>query len=242
MQPAYLARLSSDIRSMAEEVERAGNVEIIVEVTSNRVRNLPDQPVSMACEVNLHGATILIPTADYFPDGAVLHELLHVRRFLVEGIPFLIDCETYEPWSPNLASGLVRLDNSLEHLIIVPEELEIRPDRKEHWERVMTHVWKQLAKYDFSEADQQYQALINWAFVQHVLPDGPVRAYAMTVLKNFSLYDSAQRLYEALIPILSNKENAVRVCFNHLELPLEMACLEYIDIHTGGRREVSLAQ
>ncbi|WP_038485374.1 hypothetical protein [Collimonas arenae] len=227
---------------MVEEVERASGIEIVVEVTSARVRYLPDQPDTMACKFSPHGAKFLIPTLDYFPDGSVLHELLHIRRFLVDGVPSLSDCDTYEHWRPSFAAGLTRLDNSLEHLIIVPEELHIRPDRKEHWERVMTHMWNGLANESFSEVDRQQQALINWVFLRHVIPDSPVRTSATSVLEKFNLSNLAQRFYEALIPNLSNKEDLVRECFNHLELPLEMACLEYIDIHNGIRKEVPLVQ
>ncbi|MQR00975.1 hypothetical protein [Glaciimonas soli] len=240
MQPEYIARLPLDIRTLVEEIERASRVKITVEVDSARARNIPSQPDTMACEFSPHGAKLLIPTSDYFPDGSVLHELLHVRRFLVEGIPCLVDCLTYQHWRLYFAAGLIRLDNSIEHLIIVPEELRIRPNRREYWERVMMRLWDELALDRLTELARRELALINWAFIEHVLPGSAVQSYARVVLAKFDLTDRAQRCCDELIPSLQDKESAIRVCFSHLELPLEVASLEYIDTHAGTRREVPL--
>jgi len=240
MQAEYLSRLSLDIRSLAEEVERASGVEVVVRVAPERARNLTDQSAPLACEANPNGAELLIPSPDYFPDGSVLHELLHVRRFLVEGVPRLVDCGAYEPWSPHIRTRLTRHDNSIEHLIIVPEELMRRPERGEHWERVMKRIWKELAVEGLCEVDRRQAALANWCFIQHVLPDSDVLTCAWVVLGHFGLGDSAQRFSEALIPVLSSKEMAVRVWCEHLGVPLEMAALEYINTHNGTSTEVSL--
>ena len=240
MQTEYLVRLSLDIRSIAEEVERASGVEVVVRVAPERARNLTDQSAPLACEVHPNGAELIIPTPDYFPDGSVLHELLHVRRFLVDGVPCLKVCESYEPWSPNIRTSLTYHDNCIEHLIIVPEELMRRPERREHWEIVMKQTWKGLAAEGLCEVDRRQAALANWCFIQHVLPDSDALTYARAVLARFGLSDSAQRFSEALIPILSEKEMAVKVWCEHLGVPLEMISLEYINTHNGTRTEVPL--
>lgn len=240
MQPEYLARLPLDISALVEEIEQASGVEITVEVDPARVRNIPEHPDIMACAFSPRAARLLIPAPDYFPDGSVLHELLHIRRFLVEGIPCLVDCDAYEGWRPSIAAGLTRLDNSIEHLIIVPEELQLRPDRRAYWERVMMRLWDELASDRFNQLDRRQLALVNWAFIEHVLPGSAVQSYSRVVLAKFDLTDRARRCYDELIPSLSDKESAVKVCFRHLGLPLEMASFEYVDTHTGTRREVPL--
>ena len=240
MQTEYLSRLSLDIRRLAEEVERASGVEVVVRVEPERARNLTGQSDPLACEVHPNGAELIIPTPDYFPDGSVLHELLHVRRFLVDGVPCLTDCESYEPWSPNIRSSLTYHDNCFEHLIIVPEELMRRPERREHWGRVMKRVWKGLAGEGLCEVDRRQAALANWCFIQHVLPDSEVLTCAQVTLDHFDLGDSALRFSDALIPVLSDKEMAVRVWCEHLGVPLEMVSLEYINTHNGTSKEVPL--
>lgn len=240
MQKEYLDRLAPDIRSLVEEIERACGVEVVVKVVPDRARNLPDEPDPLACKVHPYGAELLIPGPDYFPDGSVLHELLHVRRFLVEGVPCLTDCGTYEPWNPHIRTSLTRQDNSIEHLIIVPEELLRRPERREHWERVMKRAWKELAGDGLDEVDRRQAALANWVFIQHVLPDSAVLPCARAVLDCLDLSDLAQRFCKALVPVLSNKEMAVRVWCEHLAVPLEVASLEYLNTHDGTCTEVPL--
>lgn len=240
MQMEYLNRLAPDIRILAEELEQASGVNVVVELAPDRANILPDQPVSLACVVYPHGAKILIPAQDYFPDGSVLHELLHIRRFLVDGVPRLTVCETYEPWSPEISKSLTLQDNSIEHLIIVPEELSLRPERREHWERVMKRVWQQLDADGLSEMDRRQSALANWFFIQHVLPESAVLPLARIVLDRFDLSDLAKCFWEALLPVLSVKERAVRVWFEHLDVPLEMVSLEYLNTHDGTRKEVPL--
>jgi hypothetical protein len=242
MQTEYLARLAPDIRSLAEEVERASGVEVVVKVAPDMARGLPDQPAALACEVFPTGAELLIPAPDCFPDGSVLHELLHVRRFLNEGVPRLTDCATYAPWSSHIRRSLALQDNCLEHLVIVPEELLRRPERRAHWERVMQRVWKELAADGLSEVERRQVALANWCFIQHALPDSAVLPCALAVLERFGLSNLAQRFYEALAPVLSDKERAVRVWFEHLGVPLEMASLEYLNTHDGTRKVIPLLQ
>lgn len=82
MENTYLNRLSIEIRNIIEEVEQASSIEITVTVDPSRMRGILDQTGPMACEMNDHGATILIPSPDQFPEDSVLHELLHIRRIL----------------------------------------------------------------------------------------------------------------------------------------------------------------
>ena len=60
----------------------------------------------MACEIDEHGARLLIGNPAYFPDASVFHELQHIRRILLEGVPRIVVCEGFEPWSPQLDTPL----------------------------------------------------------------------------------------------------------------------------------------
>lgn len=240
MQPEYLDCLAPDIRSLAEEVERLSGVEVVVKVSPDRARNLPGKLDTLACRVSPNGAELLIPAPGYFPDSSVLHELLHVRRFLVEGVPRLTDNLTYEPWSPDIPTSLILHDNSIEHLFVVPEELQRRPERRKYWECVMKRAWKELAANELNEVDRQQSALANWVFIQYVLPASKVLPLARDVVEHLNLSDLAQRFCEALLPVLSDKESTVRVWFEHLDVPLGAASLEYINTHDGTCTEVPL--
>lgn len=114
----YYGRLPADIRLLVDRVEDAAGIDIAVAVD-------PEREDSMGVYIEETGATISIPNIEYFPDGAVLHEVLHIRRLLCEGIPRIVDNIRYASWKPETHAALRDLDNNLEHLVIVPEELRL---------------------------------------------------------------------------------------------------------------------
>lgn len=242
MEPAYLNRLPNDIRNLVGEIEEASGVEIIVVVDSERAHGTLAQPCSLACQVNAHGATLLIPAPEHFPDSSVLHELLHLRRFLLSGVPRISVCNDYPSWTLEFEIALTGLDNALEHLIIVPEELQHRGERGVYWRRIMLRVLADLQSPALSKDDRERHALIGWVFIQHVLPDPELMDTAATLIDRLGIQDRAARLVDELIPSLHSKERTVRICFEHLHLPIEAGCLEYIDCLNVSVREVPLAE
>lgn len=234
MQNAYLDRLPDDVRFFVNQIEQDSGVEITVKIDPSRASKSPDWPDRLAVKVNEQCAQILIPKPDYFPDASVLHELFHIRRFLVNGIPHIISCPTYENWTPELDKALANLDNNLEHLIIVPEEFEHRPERKLYWKN---RVLKSLQSVNISDGD----VLINWIFIQHVLPDHNLIDKASELILHFRVNDRVTQITEALISSLYSKEMTVKLCFKHLGIPEEAGCLKYIDSQRGSSHRRSLA-
>jgi hypothetical protein len=241
MQPDYLNRLAPDVRAFAKALERALGFEIVIKVNPHKPRRAPDEPGGLECEVDQCGARIVIPETDWFPDGSVLHELFHVQRFLLEGIPLLVDNASYERWNPCVSTALTYHDNCMEHLVIVPEELRRRPERRAHWERATKQVWDTLTAHGTNETDRRQGAMINWAFIQHAIPDSDARSLALAVLDRFNFRDAAERFSEALVPVLADKEALVSVWFEHLHIPLEMASLRYLNARGSLRKEMPLA-
>jgi len=191
--------------------------------------------------VDKHGAKILIPTREHFPDDSVLHELLHIRRFLLHGIPRIIASPTYNNWTSELNKALGNLDNSLEHLVIVPEELEHRPKRKSYWENVMHRVLEEIESANISDDDRKRLALINWVFIQHVVPEHTLIDKASKLILYLAANDRARRITEALISSLHSKERTAKLCFKHLCLQEEAGCLEYVDRQRCRSHIISLA-
>lgn len=74
-----------------------------------------------------HDVQIFVPNRDHFPEGAVLHELLHARRFHIDGVPQFVVCDLHE--DVKLGQLYQAIENNLEHLIVVAEERSLRPDR-----------------------------------------------------------------------------------------------------------------
>ena len=73
MQHEFLARLSPTVQALVQSLEAKTGLEVTVEVSSDRARNL-------ACTVDEAGAMLKTYSVDYFPDGGVFHELRHIEQ------------------------------------------------------------------------------------------------------------------------------------------------------------------
>ena len=217
------------------EIEKKCAIELKVEVDADRK--------CLACEMNQHGARILTPSAGHFPDDSVVHELLHIRRVLLDGIPRIVVCKDYDNWTPGLETALTGLDNSLEHLVIVPEELKCRPKRSSYWEDKASIKLADLPTVNYSdEKDRERWALMTWVFIHHVLNNEVLDQQAWLLIESLGVSGQASILAAVLPALLHSKEKVVLNCFEHLCLPLDIASLEYIDIQNRDIREIPLAQ
>jgi len=230
MQPEYLARLSPDLQAMVGEIEAAIETEILVVVDPERAAHIrPDGRHILACKVNQDGALLLTPSADYFPNGGVFHELLHVKRFLVDGVPQLGDNPASEHWNLELDEGLHKLDLSLEHFFIVPQELGRYPDRSAHWELSLEHSWQRGVFELENERERWAWALVHAVFVRLVFPQSRARRLSDGVIANLGMADVVQRLHQAVLPALATKEELARVCLAHLGAPRDLVVFRYLD-------------
>ena len=181
----------------------------------------------MACELNLDFARILLPAPDHFQPSSVMHELLHIRRILVDGVPRLVDCEAYDALTPEMGTALTRHDNAFEHLVIVPQELVAFPESRKHWDAVMARNWAVIHAAEGDQVGLRQLALACWPFMRYVLEDSPVVSQAKHTLESLDLWDPAESFCDALLPLLGNKEAAILLWFQRLNVPHEIASLRY---------------
>jgi hypothetical protein len=225
MDPLYFDKVCVDVQALIREVEDAIGIEIDVALDPS-IDHLQCSPESRA-------PRILTPDPDYFPDGGVAHEVLHIKRFRVEGVPQIVDDDNFADWSPDLARGVLSLDNSLEHMVIVPLELAMRAQRRERWEQSMVRVWNGGIQALPNHDDQCRQAMVNWVFLKHVLPDSPIVRTAEALLAQLQARDRAQATLDEVLPSLGSKERATRACFDHLQLERRAALFRYLERATG---------
>ena len=170
MQPEHLARLSQPVRDFVRQVEQDSGVDIEV-VPDARLNGAgPRGHGNLEVDIEPHRNRLFAPTDGYFPDGGVRHEVLHVRRFHVDGVPKLALADA-EDWDGNFSKALGRFDNAIEHVVIVPIELQHHPERREHWEAVMQNVCAGLS--DVPEDERRLAICTHWTFLRHVLPGSP---------------------------------------------------------------------
>jgi hypothetical protein len=192
------------------------------------------QSGKLAVVINAQRIQLFAPTNGYFPDGAVRHEVLHVQRFHVEGVPKLALADD-EDWDKGFSDALGDLDNAIEHIVIVPVELQFHPERREHWEVVMRNVC--LGLPDVPEDERRLAVCLHWTFLRHVLPSSPQIEIARNFAIEHALLGMADKFADQFQSVAASKEEIVRILFlTFPEIPKNRAALEYINSITGTRQ------
>lgn len=231
MQPEYLALLSEPVQQFIFEVEEDAGVEIKVILDPNQNEGGTAGQGKLAVNIKAQSIQLFAPTNGYFPEGAVRHEVLHVRRFHVEGVPKLALADS-EEWDKGYSDSLCDLDNAIEHIVIVPVELQYHPERRAHWEVVMRDVCFGLP--DVPEGERRLAVCLHWTFLKHVLPNSPQVEVAINFAKKYELLELADHFADRFISVAGSKEELVRLLyFSFPEIPRNRAALEYINSMTG---------
>jgi hypothetical protein len=233
MQPEYLNNLSENLATLVQHTEERAGIEITVVLDPKRSFDNPNEPEPMACEIDEYGARLLIGNSAYFPEASVFHELQHICRILLERVPRIVVCEGFEYWSPKLDAAMTQLDNNLEHLIIVPREIEIYPIRRAHWENSIQRMLNRLAGNELHSDDRVRFAMLAWVLVHHITPKQALQDSAGLVLRTLRIEDRAEQYLEAVSLAVASKEQLVRITFDYFALPTNAGCLEYLNSQNG---------
>lgn len=207
MQPEYFARLGESVQRLILEVEQQGRIVIQVEPDASLNELGPLGNGVLGVEINSRRTRIYAPTNGYFPDGAVRHEVLHVRRFHVDGVPKLVLADTVA-FDPGLEAMFTEIDNAIEHLVIVPEEIHLHPDRRQHWELVVQEIWADAE--NIPPAERHFAACMNWTFMRHVLPTSPQTDIAKHFIDKHGLMASAERFADQVVELLPHKDRLIQ--------------------------------
>jgi len=232
MQPDYLNRLSPHLQDFVFEVEHRAGITIQVIPDSGLNRGGPLGQGNLAVVIEDRRNNIFAPTNGYFPDGAVRHELLHLKRFHIDGVPKLT--AAVSPWGIPAISpdAMGDLDNAIEHIVIVPWELRHHPERREHWEAVLQDVCDQLS--DIPPEELRLAIYMHWTFVRHVLAGSRQAEIMRGFAVEHDLFEGADRFADQFLAAAASKGDLVRLLFDSFpEMPREHAALEYVSSRTG---------
>jgi hypothetical protein len=237
MQPVFLNRLNSDIRSLVEHIELQTRLEVYVELNPMLNSGGPFGAGKLTIDIESDSVKLNAPTNDYFPDGAVRHELLHVQRFHLEHVP-RVSLSEDASYNKILESALAQVDNSLEHLIIVPNEIALHPERQKHWEAIMHRLWAQEIPSRKHIDEVQIWAFLNWTFLKKVLPDSPSVGLATQWLQRKEMLQRANMFCDQTLAVLDDKAATLQTFFSTFtQLPQEAVALEYLSSAKGSRFE-----
>ena len=235
MQEEYLAKLSAYVVGVVHEVEQGSGVEIRVQKHAALNGQGALGLGKLRVVIEPPDVTIEAPTNGYFPDSGVFHEVLHIHRMLVEGVPRIVLSEDDADFG--FERALLKLDEALEHLVIVPKELARYPDRLKHWSAAMQRTLSQVLP-ELPEAEQRIWAQAHWPLVREALGGTAAMAAAEEVLQKLGAQQDANEFADALIALIGDKEQVVKMCFEWFGLPKCRAALEYQKTAPGQQQPI----
>jgi hypothetical protein len=202
MAPEFLERLPEWLATLVAETEKAITFPIGVQVYQEAAAH-----AGLRAQVEATHATIITPSVQRFTLASAYHELLHIRRHLVQGIPRLTVSEAVPHGLPfqQTAQMVVIEDNAIEHLVIVPPELQRFAQRAEYWVGRFQAQLQRIAAGIAPPSALDAAAITAWGFVRHVPPGNPIEQEVRLVLEQRVLLQQAEAALESIIPRLGDK-------------------------------------
>jgi hypothetical protein len=220
----YLGLVSQDVQAVIQDVEEACGFEIDVETDEERV--------TLACRINPTSAAVIVPGEDLFKDAAVWHEIMHIKRILVDGEPRL-EVGDGMVWNDAFRAGLENLDNTIEHFYIVPEELQRYPNRLARWQqRVLLQV-QGLAGNHLPALEKDIGVRILYALDVIGINNAALTASVEAAVQLHSTMAMATRLVNGVRAVLGDKAEVARVIVREFGFADDSVTLEYLNPASG---------
>jgi hypothetical protein len=165
----YLRILPEPAQRLVAELKHLSGAEIDVGPTEETIRRqAPDRARLPLILVDERTARIRFPGE--VQRRALVHELLHLRRAWIDAAPRLRSTQPGDP----MASRIANADQDLEHMLIVPTEIEWTPESREHWNQDYFDLADVSANHD--PAAIRDNLLRFWCLIRVVLQPSPAEA------------------------------------------------------------------
>jgi hypothetical protein len=215
MEALYKAKLPPNITALVDRIESFARHEISVAVDTRPVSPRSPNPDRLAARVTEREATILLRSSDVFPPHDVLHELLHIERLWLEGIPQVLPLH-----DPELGTVTSAIENALEHLVIVPREADYGFDPYPYWNETSRRNWQAYPWPTISDAStRRRNCLLFWLTASQLVNDDGVKALAERSLTDEGLLDEARRFSARIVEKLASKPQAISAALRFLKIP-----------------------
>lgn len=182
------------------------------------------------------GAVILLPTEEPLTPQAVYHELLHAHRLWIERVPELVLLgEDQNNWEI-----VGELESDLEHLIIIPRQIEAGMHELERLRRGAARTW---AEYPWPETEsrwrRRYTCLVHW-LSRDLFADDDVARRMRECLIAEGLLREAELFRSKALSLLGRKEDLAACAVRFLKIPPNEIGLRYVDVRNRAFRIVAL--
>lgn len=222
MENRYLDLLPAQIRNMVAQIEGAIKGHIVV-----RKRMLGDPSIegmeqlpTIDCYMNTGKmfVTIILPDSSISPH-TLAHEIIHAWRDIVMYEPRLRVANDAE--NTNFAKIL---ENDIEHIFVIPEEMNYFPDSFQYWENLYSGLIEQIAgavqfqrRLNRPSTHFRPDLLRHWLILS-AIPKLDCRTRLESTLSQAGYLDEANALFESTMGVYPDKGRMIGVALRHLGL------------------------
>jgi hypothetical protein len=221
------------------EIEAFAGVQ--VQFAGLKAPRSPTDPDPFGPENNVSDTYAIIRFPDVTrltPEGLV-HELLHIQRYWVEGIPQLY------PRPPNDVPGNLKtsgdVENTLEHMVIVPRQANLGVPDADHWNVNAARIWGGYPWVDISTPwARRLVVLMNRLALNNVTAP-QVHAQARIAMEGEGLAGEADRFAARISALqsgadpLAAKAQVAACAARFLKIPANQLCLLRFDVRNRQR-------
>lgn len=215
MEKLVLKKLPKPVVGLVEEIESAMGKEITYLPNPYPICLTDPNPNALACSVSEHGADIFHRVEEIDPHG-LTHELLHIRRYLVENIPQILPVKDPTGQHIQITS---QIENSLEHLIIVPMEEQFGFEPYEYWHRTSLHNWTNFDRKIMNKFAIKKNCILGWLTTSNLVKSEEVRELAYRKIKKSGLLNEARKINKEIVQSNADKCKQLRILVRCLQIP-----------------------
>lgn len=238
MNSRFKELLPGNVQRLVDEIEDFASLQVEVHPNLRPLSSTEPNPDTLGCKVSESRAVIYYRKEEHFLPQAVLHELLHVRRYWVEQVPRILPVENGER-----ARITSQIENTLEHLVIVPREENYGFEPYVFWNETARKNWMRYPWPDITSAwARRKNCLLGWLTVNYLVRDQGVRKAAEEVLRKEGLLLDAQNFAAKIQRVLLHKPRAISAVTRFLVIPQGEAQLVYFDVRNRKRLVESIPQ
>ena len=166
---------------------------------------------------------------------AVTHELLHIRRYWIDGVP------RFDPSRDAQANAApcANFENCLEHLYIVPQEADYGFD-KTMWNGAARFTWQRWPWPEIGDDLGHRNKALLGVLETKLASDADVLALAAGCLSKEGLSAEAERFSRRIDQVLHSKERAASCLARFMKVPSGLLRLVYFDVRGRKWRAAAL--
>ncbi|MFQ5935315.1 MAG: hypothetical protein ACE5LB_02750 [Acidiferrobacterales bacterium] len=228
MEQRFFQRLSAELQNLVQELEDFAGVEIEVRPKPTPTGETTAKSKAVALISSEKGATLLCRSEDHFTTQAVLHELLHLRRYWIDFVPQLVPIDDRGGDKTKIAN---EIDNALEHLAIFPQEAEYGFEPYADLNRAARTLWESYPWNEITEPwARRKSCLLAWLTTVCLVTDDAVKTLARDCLEKEGLLDEAENFSDKIRQLHDSKERSIGTAVRFLQIPHDEAEMIYFDV------------